>query len=141
MRRGPLCPTNEMSWPNLVHGSFQKLMLEPSPGSIWNHCSVVCLSSRIFLNSQVWFCLGFMCQKLSSFITLSRIQAAHIDSVLNSRSQRSFIVQVLFHNSRLRSPKPPCCFGRVTVSQATLATYLPSKVPFQRNALHILSID
>ena len=50
------------------------------------------------------------------------------------------MVQVVIQSSRFLRPKPPQRFGWVTLSQATLATYLPSRVPFQRNALHILSI-
>ncbi|KAJ0257514.1 hypothetical protein HA466_0083660 [Hirschfeldia incana] len=50
--RGPLFPTNVISFPNLVQGSFQKLIRAPSPGSKWNHCKTVCLSCRICLNNQ-----------------------------------------------------------------------------------------
>lgn len=137
---GPKGPMKLMSWPYFVQGSYQKLRSSPFPGSIKVHWIAICPTARICLNNHVWVCFGFICQMLSSFMTFWWIQATHTDSVLNSSSQRSLIVQVVFQSSRFLRPKPPPGFGWVTLSHATLATYLPSSVPFHIKALHILSI-
>lgn len=89
------------------------------------------------LKTQVWLCFSFRSQMLLSLITFWCIHATQIESALKSRNQRSLRAHVRFQILRFLRPKPPSSLGVVTTSQLTFALNLPSKVPFQRYALHI----
>lgn len=100
-----------------------------------------CFLISKFSSNSSWSCGMLTLHILLSLSKLLWHQATHNEPDFNSKLHIFLAIQATFCSLGFFIPKLPSCSGKVTKSQPTFAPVAAESSPFQRKALHYLSIS